>query len=114
MKPRILLGALPFVAMALFACTSKADAFDVGFGVGFGGHHHGHVHGGVEFRTVDPGYTTWYPAETESTYTYGPYYSGDYYGTTVAPYNYTVVEPSVGVYTDFYGGGRSRHHWHHH
>jgi len=101
MKPRIVLPVLSaLLAAVVFAGGNKAEAVEVGVGVGvgIGGHHH-FRDGVVEYRTVDPVYSTWYPDD-------------------VVTYDYPVVETPYVYGTDWgdfgvwYGGGRGGHGGH--
>ena len=101
MKPKLILPAFPILlAMLLLLGGNKAEAANIGFSVGES-HHNPHSGAVIQYRTTDPGYSTWYP-DHNTTYVY-PDPSPTYYAT---PYVYTT--PSVDF--DVWFGSDGRRH----
>jgi hypothetical protein len=106
MRLRLILPLFPILlAMLMLAGGNKAEAaVSVGFSVG-GDHHYYHNGGAVvQYRTVDPGYSTWYP-DYGTTYVYpDTYYASPYYST---PYIYTTPSTDFNVW---FGSDGRRHY----
>jgi len=99
MKPRFILPLLPILlAMFMVAGSNKAQAeVSVGVGIGIGGGHHYYRGGGVEYTTVDPGYSNWAPV-TDPVYV----------APVIVEDPYVYASPSIefgGWYGGGYGGG---------
>ena len=120
MKPRFILPLFSILlAMLIGASGNKAEAAD-GVRITIGGGQHRPRGGGVvQYRTVDPGYTTWYPKYDTSrdypvVYQTSPYRSevyqrSPYYGNYSTPYEYRTSTPSVDFNVWFGSDGR-RHY----
>jgi hypothetical protein len=110
MKPRLILPLFPILLALFMIAGSKAEAA-VSVDISIGGGHH-YTRGGtvVEYRTVEPGYTTWYP-DSSPTYVaptvYTTYTTSPTYVYDSAPYVYTT--PSV-EFNGWFGSGGSRHY----
>lgn len=118
MKPGLILPLLPMVlAMLMFVSGNKAEAaVSVGISVGEGRHYYrGDT---IVYRTVDPGYSTWYPEyrttrEYPTVYRSSTYYESDRYqsspsyGTYTTPYVYS--SPSVD-FNVWFGSDGHRHY----
>ena len=64
MKPGLMLPVFPILLALFMVVGSHSAQAEVSVGIGIGGDHHRYRSGTVvRYRTVDPGYTTWYPED---------------------------------------------------
>lgn len=117
MKSCMLIG-LPLLALVCAVTASpKANALELNFGIGVGDRHH-HREAPVVYRTADPVYQTWYPAQTTTTTVYtAPTTTTVYVApTTTTTYSTEpVYEYQTGSveYNTWYSDTSHRRDWHH-